>query len=333
MVRLFRHYVPRSILVIGALEGVVLFGTFYLSVMVLSAEQAGVTGPPLLAEFGSGDLATHSSVVLDFTEGIERLGEADGPPDGLAGSHLLREAAVYTLVMMVLLAAMGLYERGLRDRLPGVWLRVALGFLGGVVLAVGFTALQLEAIAGVEAILPAIALSGAGVLLVRTLFYRLADKPSFKRRIMILGVSGLAGELERLRRRSDWQGNLLVGYLPMPGEEPCVSPNRVLCKEGGLLEIVRRHNIDEIVVASRESSECFPVAELLDCKMSGIEVTDIATFLERITGKIKLEALTASDMVFADGFVQALQKGLVHRAFDVLVSATMLVLTLPVMLV
>lgn len=294
MVRLFRHYVPRFILVMGALEGAVIFGAFYLGVAYqLSVERT----------FGS-----------------------------VVNSHSWQQAGFCTLILIAMFASMGLYERGLRDQLSGIWLRVALGFSGGLLLMLGLMAIQPGMIISDNAIFAALAISASGVLLIRTVFYQFAESSKFKQRIMVFGASGLAEELERLRRRSDWQDNLLVGYLPLLDEKPQVRPSKVLLAKGTLLETANHYNIDEIVVAIREVGESFPVAELWDCKMSGIEVEDISIFLERMTGKMKLEALSPGTMIFADGFVQALHKGMVHRGFDVLVSVVFLLLSLPVML-
>ena len=65
--------------------------------------------------------------------------------------------------------------------------------------------------------------------------------------------------------------------------------------------------------------------------MNGIEVVSLLTFLEQTTGRIKLDVLTASDLVFADGFVQAVARGSMHRALSSLVSLSVLLLALPVM--
>ena len=43
--------------------------------------------------------------------------------------------------------------------------------------------------------------------------------------------------------------------------------------------------MDEIVVAMDDRREAFPIRELLDCRLAGIDVTDLSTFLERETGE------------------------------------------------
>jgi sugar transferase (PEP-CTERM system associated) len=56
-------------------------------------------------------------------------------------------------------------------------------------------------------------------------------------------------------------------------------------------------------------------------------------FFERQTGRINVDALNPSTMVFADGFIQAVLKTYVHRVFDLLISISVLIITLPIMLV
>jgi len=67
--------------------------------------------------------------------------------------------------------------------------------------------------------------------------------------------------------------------------------------------------------------------------MDGIQIVDVVGFFERQTGRINVDALNPSTMVFADGFIQAVLKSYVHRVFDLLISISVLIITLPIMLV
>lgn len=295
MIRLFRHYVPGLILVIGAVEGAILFGAIYIGLS------------------------------LQLTSG-PAIGHFDLP-------YVWESAFLYTFIMMSGLAIMGLYERGLRDQLLGILLRVGLGFVAGSALVLVVRAVWPDTPIREQTLVVAFLISGAGVLLSRTFFYRLTDQPLFKRRVVVLGAGELASQLEHLRRRTDWQYAQLVGYLPMPKEKTFVPQTKVLRAAGSLRDIADEYGIDEIVVAVPEPrSAAFPAGQLLDCKMSGIHVVEIATFFERITGKIKLETLTPSNIVFADGFVQALRRGHVHCAFDAIIGLTSFLMMLPIML-
>jgi sugar transferase (PEP-CTERM system associated) len=72
--------------------------------------------------------------------------------------------------------------------------------------------------------------------------------------------------------------------------------------------------------------------DLLSCRLSGVPVTDFAGFLERVKGVVPLESLKASWLIYGDGFRQGRLRTFVKRVFDVVVSALLLLLAAPVML-
>jgi sugar transferase (PEP-CTERM system associated) len=76
----------------------------------------------------------------------------------------------------------------------------------------------------------------------------------------------------------------------------------------------------------------FPVHEFLECRLAGIEVLELQTFLERETGKVHLDIMNPSWIIFGTGFNTSLLNRAFERAFDLLVSALLLVLASPLML-
>lgn len=74
-----------------------------------------------------------------------------------------------------------------------------------------------------------------------------------------------------------------------------------------------------------------PLRQLLDCKLYGIRVVDIATYFEKTLAQIKVSHVNAGWLVFGDGFNQGVVRTLVKRVFDVLFSGAILILTLPLM--
>jgi sugar transferase (PEP-CTERM system associated) len=90
--------------------------------------------------------------------------------------------------------------------------------------------------------------------------------------------------------------------------------------------------VDEVVVAMDDRRRGFPVHEFLECRMSGIDVVDLPTFPERETGKVRLDVLNPSWIIFAEGFnVSPLQRA-VERIFDVVASGLLILVALPFML-
>jgi sugar transferase (PEP-CTERM system associated) len=100
-----------------------------------------------------------------------------------------------------------------------------------------------------------------------------------------------------------------------------------------LTDFIREQQIDEVVVALAERRHgSMPMRELLECKLHGVRVVDIATYFEETLGQIRLDAVSAGWLIFGDGFRQGLARTLVKRLFDIVCASFLIVLTAPVML-
>ena len=76
-----------------------------------------------------------------------------------------------------------------------------------------------------------------------------------------------------------------------------------------------------------------PLRELLDCKVNGIQVFDLASYFEKTLGQIRLDSLYAGWLIFGDGFSQGYLRTRVKRISDIFFSMILLIVALPVMLV
>ena len=124
----------------------------------------------------------------------------------------------------------------------------------------------------------------------------------------------------------------IVGYLPLRATRHAIEPSRILPADGSLHNMVRRYGVDEIVIAVRDRrGGNLPMQELLECKLAGVKVTDLSSFIERERGQVLLESLNISWMVLAEGFRLNFIREIVKRGFDLAVSAVILTLSLPVM--
>jgi sugar transferase (PEP-CTERM system associated) len=168
--------------------------------------------------------------------------------------------------------------------------------------------------------------------LVRVVFDRVVDEEVFKRRIIVFGAGRRASSIAKLRRRSDRRGFAVVGYLPADGDEPGLVPGD-LCIDarGSLLAYCDQHLVDEIVVAMDDRRRGFPMDQLLECRLEGVEITELVTFFERETGKVRLDVLNPSWMIFSDGFRQGRVHNLLERLFDITASLMLLIVALPIM--
>jgi sugar transferase (PEP-CTERM system associated) len=255
------------------------------------------------------------------------------PTDKLIVGGLWTKALLYTVVMVSCIAAMGLYFPSLRDDLRGVFFRLGLALLLGFLLISGTLAMVPSMSIGQGALAVVFASSAAGLALCHAFAFRIGKPDVLKRRVIVLGSGWAAKQIEQeLRRRVDWLDAQLVGFVDVPGEECAVRGSDVLPKPDSLLELVLEHRIQELVVAVGDLRSNFPTEELIECKMSGIAVVDLATFLERQAGKVNLDTLKPSGIVFSNDFRGSGLKGRAHRLFDLVVAVLVLPMAAPIML-
>jgi sugar transferase (PEP-CTERM system associated) len=244
----------------------------------------------------------------------------------------LSRSALFAVPVIVCFIAMGLYRVRSTQRTLGLIVRLAVGLaMAGVVLVSLFYVVPPLSI-GPKQLAVGLLTSLVLVSLVRGAFYRLADEDLFKRRVLVYGVGRKAASLLSLPRRYDMRGFNLLGFVPSPGAVREVDDSLICEAQPNLLEHARDLDVDEIVVAIDDRRNAFPVQELLDCKLRGIEVVDAITFVERETGKVKLDLLYPSWMIFSDGFSRNLLHSRLQRLFDIIASLLLLALTWWVML-
>ena len=244
-------------------------------------------------------------------------------------------ATMFASVMTASLMAMGLYQSNFRGGSLGVLLRTLIGFLTGtVVLALVYYFLpSLYLGRGVLAISSVLAFFTVGT--VRPLFVYYVDKEFIKVRVAILGAGKRAASIERrLRRKSDRRGFRILNYIRIDESEPVeiLSHTPITLGNRSLLQYCEENNIDELVIAMDDRRDKLPIEELLECKLSGVDIIDILTFFEREQGKLPLDILKPDWMIFSDGFNQGAMRDVFKRAFDMTVSACLLLLTWPLML-
>ena len=237
-------------------------------------------------------------------------------------------------VMFIAMAAMGLYNARQRSRLLGMLTRVAASILGGAIgLAIVFYLIP-ELHLGRGALLLIATLSFLQAAALRILLERLVNEEIFKRRVLVYGTGRRAASIAKLRRRSDRRGFTVVGYVTAEGDEAAVGvpESKQIKGTADLLAICRKEEVDEIVVAMDDRRRSFPMMHLLECRLEGLEITELVSFLERETGKVRLDVLNPSWMIFSEGFRQGRINTVLERMFDIVASFLLVLITLPVML-
>ncbi|HEU0225981.1 MAG TPA: TIGR03013 family XrtA/PEP-CTERM system glycosyltransferase [Steroidobacteraceae bacterium] len=239
---------------------------------------------------------------------------------------------LFALAVLVANGAMGLYNTRLREHLFGLALRfllvsVALLAAIGIVLY-SFPTSRLA----IPDFATAIALTAGASLVGRFLLGRFVSDGFLKTRVLVYGAGKQAQSIANLKRRSDRMGFLVVGYLPASAETRCVPDSKVVDPGGDLLAYCEAHDVDEIVVAMDDRRQEFPLRELLHCRINGIDVLELVTFLERETGAVRLDVLNPSWIIFSPGFKRSWARDLVGRLLDITASIALLAVAWPFML-
>jgi sugar transferase (PEP-CTERM system associated) len=296
-IRVFGQYVYLSIAILTVTEAVLFYGSVY-----------GAVFARFRADYGS----------------IEALRDLHGA--------LWPRALLFTVIMISCLLAFGLYSARQRAQFAGIALRLAVALGAGLAATAALFYLIPDLWIG-RGVVGLSALGGlCGTVASRVVFSRV-NEAVFKRRVLIYGAGQSAAAIAELRRRSDRRGFILVGFVPAPGEPRAVERGRILDPAEGLVRLCTRLEVVEVVVAMDDRRQGFPISELLQCRLAGIDVTELLTFLERETGRVRIDILNPTWMIFGEGFRRDPLRLLTARSLDVVASAVVLAIGLPVMLV
>ncbi len=293
MIRIFRHFVPASFVFLVLIEIALFYSAIYM--------------------------------------GAEIRFRGVGVDDELL--PLWPKAVLFCSVIFVSMTAMGLYKNQYREGLNGVVLRLAASMIIALAAMSLLFYLFPYLFLGRGAFAWSFAIAVTGVLVIRLIFFNSIGNDALKRNVLVLGAGKRAEQFKLLRRKSDQFGFKILGYVHVSGEHDVMPENNVIHLDVPLIDYVQQYNIQEIVVALEDRRKSFPVDDLLDCKMSGVDVTEALCFFERETGKVRLETLHPSWFIFSDGFHHAGFQLMMKRGFDILASSMILFLAWPVMLV
>jgi sugar transferase (PEP-CTERM system associated) len=281
-----------------------------------------------LIEASLSFLALYAAVFIRFDVGVRTLPQLE---QELGLGALWPRAVALSAIVMACLLAVGLYSSRQRVQLSGILARLLVALLASscAMVALFYAVPSLRLGRGVAAL--AVTLVLCGVVASRLIFARVADEEIFKRRVLVYGAGSTATAIARLRRANDRHGFTLAGFVQPPGEPPAVPAERVLDAGGDLRSLCGRLGVTEIVVAMDDRRRGFPIPELLDCRLAGVEVTELLTFLERETGRVRIDLLNPSWLIFGQGFRRDPLRLFSSRALDVLASLGVLVAALPAM--
>jgi sugar transferase (PEP-CTERM system associated) len=231
--------------------------------------------------------------------------------------------------------ALGFYDRSNAFSATQMWARALVSFLVTALVVVGvLLLLPLATFYGRTEAVMGVMMVAMVLLLYQVLVGQFLTTRLTRRKIMVYGTGTRALAVgERVKRPSSNAD--LVCYFASPNErEHQVFTFGTLGEGKTLTDVVRATGVDEIVVAlSERRGGSMPMRELLDCKLSGVRVTDIATYFEQTAGQIRLDAVSAGWLIFGEGFNQGFLRTTIKRLFDIVCALGLLLLASPVMVI
>lgn len=295
--QLFRYYVPTEFILLGIIEFLALFFSLYLG---------------LELRFWGNDWQS------DF------------------GSYYTK-AFLYASVMQVSLLAFGVYQRQTGRFFDVMMLRIASGLLLGLIpLGVSFYFVPTFFL-GRGVLAASVTFSFILISIIRLLFRQVVKERNMWSRILVLG----SGQYANLIREADEAGELrglnIVGYVVVTGDnhngdESSGDEADLIVLDKSLVECAEEKDVDEIVLAVDDRRQGgLPAKDLLDCKMSGIDILDMVSFFERRTGKIRLDILYPSWLYLSEGFHESTFRRVIKRVFDIAAVLLLLPIALPLM--
>ncbi|PPE69272.1 polyprenyl glycosylphosphotransferase [Caldimonas thermodepolymerans] len=254
--------------------------------------------------------------------------------DALAQSGMVWLAGGFAAVMLLLYASVGLYRRGTRSMGLGTLIQRAMLAiaLGACITYLLFDSVAGEASPGYVVGLAMVYLL-VGLVVVRAVIY-MVQKAVGVPRVLIIGTGEDAQAVARDLATHSRIERQVVGFYPTTERTEGMRPDqRVFSRDRSIEEIVAEHDIDEIIVAVREQrGGALPMDQLLACRIAGTPILDLAGFYERARAEVPIDSLKASWLIYSQGFVQGPARRFAKRAFDIVTSATLLLLTSPIML-
>lgn len=291
MFRLFKHYVPHAVVLLGLIDFLLLF---------FSAELAWQLRTSQLS-IDSGRFADRALPVFSF--------------------------AVLQQIAMVSVGVYGT-DALLRLRFAIARLSVAIS-LGIILLSLMFFLLP-GSVLWRSILLYAMIFSIVSLVLNRLLLSGILGMGAFRRRLLVLGAGNRAKRIMELSERSD-AGFVVVGFIDMGNSDPVIEEALARSAIKNFAGYVEKLNVSEVVLALEERRNALPLQDLLRIKTLGVHVNDLSSFFERETGRVDLDFVDPSWLIFSDGFSSGRWlSSIAKRLFDVTASMILLLLFAPI---
>jgi sugar transferase (PEP-CTERM system associated) len=294
MIRVFKHYIPHAVVLLGLFDLLLLVAADELA-WQLRAVQIGMDTGAFADRIGP-----HTGFAVMMLAAMISV--------GVYGADSLRSMrfACARLLVAISLAVIALSFIDFMIGAHNFW-RSTLAY--GMALAIGALVVNRLVIGG------------------------LLGTSAFRRRVLVLGAGRRAQRLRELGDRPE-SGFAIVSYVGMNESQPVVEEAIARSAIHNLTRFVENLGVSEVVLALEERRNALPLKDLLRIKTAGVHVNDFSSFLERETGRVDLDTVNPSWLIFSDGFSSGRAvSSAAKRVFDLAASALLLVFTAPVIVI
>jgi len=169
-----------------------------------------------------------------------------------------------------------------------------------------------------------LALGPLAVALWRLTYVAVLARPTFRRRVGIVGTNGAGRTMAQVLRQFGRAEYDLVGFIAANGaggtDDP---PGPVLGGASELPEIAQRWRLSELILAHKPSEEGADLVRgILSCQELGVQMTSVVGLFERLVGKVPLSRTGGNlQTVLPLDRSRGPSYQLLKRALDVLVAA------------
>jgi sugar transferase (PEP-CTERM system associated) len=161
----------------------------------------------------------------------------------------------------------------------------------------------------------------------RRAFEWISGKAMFQERVFVLGNGEIAEHLSQAIRNRKEAGMEVIDFNSPLLQSPDGSAYSHHEAIGRLLAL--KPPVHRIVIAMEERRGELPVDDLLAMRMRGVEIEEVGNLLERLTGKLQLEGLRPSNLLFCEGFNMKQSLQLTQRIASFVVALIILLLFVP----
>jgi sugar transferase (PEP-CTERM system associated) len=249
--------------------------------------------------------------------------------------NMFAPAFVFALLVVSLNGAFGLYRRDTKLGFGPCLARMFLALLIGVAMAYPAARLMPQGAQFQEVLAETVLFAFVGLVLVRHAIVTPLIRTLVPHRVLVLGTGPEARVVAASLSAADHPNMQFVGFYALDKvQDTTVSPKHVIARIGTLEDSVRRLGVNEIIVAVRQQrGGVLPLRSLLECRLNGVQITDMARFFERVHGLVPIESLKASWLIYGNGFRQMWLRRFIKRSFDLVAATILFIMVLPLMVI